>query len=130
MFRQYGRDPDEQRALNAVLASVAIPFFLEPVLPTVPRSAPTALVDGALVSSYPTALFDRTDAAPPRWPTFGVRLVSRSVFVDTGDISPVDFQLSEATREELVAGGRAPAQTFLSHWDEPAYLRHCRGVAA
>ena len=57
-------------------------------------------------------------------------VVSRSVFVDTGDVSPVNFDLSEATREALVAGGRAAAQDFLSHWDEPAYLRHCRGVAA
>ena len=170
-YREYGRDPDDQRVLDAVLASAAIPLFFEPVLLRVPGGAPATLVDGALVSSYPIALFDRTDAAPPRWPTFGVRLsaaepeqvptrrvrgllelalatvetalvgadarafsdpcvVSRSVFVDTGDVSPVDFALSEAGRAQLVARGSAAATEFLSRWDEPAYLRRCRGVAA
>ena len=169
-YREYGRDPDDQRVLDAVLASAAIPFFFEPVPVRVPDRAPAILVDGALVSSYPIALFDRTDAAPPRWPTFGIRLsarepddvptrrvrglvglalataetalvgadarafsdpcvIARSVFVDAGGVSTVDFELSEADRAALVAGGRAAARDFLSHWDEPAYLRHCREVA-
>jgi hypothetical protein len=57
-------------------------------------------------------------------------VVSRSVFVDTGDVSPVDFDLSVRANEALIAGGRTAAHDFLSHWNEPAYLRHCRGVAA
>ena len=57
-------------------------------------------------------------------------VVSRSVFVDTGDVSPVDFDLSVTANEALIAGGLPAAHDFLSHWNEPAYLRHCRGVAA
>jgi NTE family protein len=31
-----------------------------------------------VLSNFPIAVFDRTDGAPPRWPTFGVRLSMRS----------------------------------------------------
>jgi hypothetical protein len=57
-------------------------------------------------------------------------VLARSVFVDAGGISPVDFELSEAAKAALVAAGRAGAHVFLSSWDEMAYLRQCRGVAA
>ena len=170
-YREYDRDPDDQRVLDAVLASAAIPFFFEPILLRVPGRPPATLVDGALVSPFPIALFDRTDGARPRWPTFGVRLTprepatvptrpvrglvalalatvetalvgadarafsdscvqARSIFVDTGNVSPVDFELSAATKESLLADGRAAAEEFLSRWDETAYLRRCREVAA
>jgi NTE family protein len=170
-YPEYGRDPDDQRVLDAVLASAAIPFFFEPVLLRVPGRPPATLVDGGLISAYPIALFDRTDGAPPRWPTFGVRLspreptrvptravrglvglavataetaligadarafsdpcvVSRSIFVDTTGVSPIDFALSRAAADALVADGRSAARAFLSRWDESAYLRRCREVAA
>ena len=32
------------------------------------------LVDGALLANFPITVFDRTDGAVPRWPTWGVRL--------------------------------------------------------
>ena len=78
----YGLDPDEQEVADAVRASASIPFFFEPVTL---RSTPTeegdpdvsTLVDGGVLSNFPIAVFDRTDGAPPRWPTFGVRLSMR-----------------------------------------------------
>jgi NTE family protein len=61
---------------RAVRASAAIPFFFRPVRQPTP-SGPATWVDGSLLSSFPVELFDRTDSADPRWPTFGVRLTTR-----------------------------------------------------
>ena len=61
---------------RAVRASAAIPFFFRPVRQPTPTGTAT-WVDGALLSSFPVELFDRTDSADPRWPTFGVRLTTR-----------------------------------------------------
>jgi NTE family protein len=72
-YDEYGRDPDEQRVVDAVRASASIPFFFEPVTLSGPRGTST-LVDGGLVSNYPISMFDRADGLPPRWPTIGVRL--------------------------------------------------------
>ena len=61
---------------RAVRASAAIPFFFRPVRqPT--SDGPATWVDGGLLSNFPVQLFDRTDSADPRWPTFGVRLTTR-----------------------------------------------------
>ncbi len=32
-------------------------------------------MDGAVLSNFPVEIFDRTDGAQPRWPTFGIRLL-------------------------------------------------------
>ena len=61
---------------RAVRASAAIPFFFRPVRQPTPTGAAT-WVDGSLLSNFPVELFDRTDSADPRWPTFGVRLTTR-----------------------------------------------------
>jgi NTE family protein len=61
---------------RAVRASAAIPFFFRPVRQPTPTGSAT-WVDGALLSNFPVELFDRTDSADPRWPTFGVRLTTR-----------------------------------------------------
>ncbi len=61
---------------RAVRASAAIPFFFRPVRQPTP-TGPATWVDGALLSTFPVELFDRTDSADPRWPTFGVRLTTR-----------------------------------------------------
>lgn len=61
---------------RAVRASAAIPFFFRPVRQRSPGGEAT-WVDGGLLSNFPVDLFDRTDAADPRWPTFGVRLTTR-----------------------------------------------------
>ena len=72
-YDEYGRDPDEQKVVDAVRASTAIPFFFEPVTLAGPQGVST-LVDGGLVSNYPISMFDRTDGRPARWPTIGIRL--------------------------------------------------------
>ncbi len=69
----YGLDPDEFPVARAVRASSAIPFFFRPV-----DVSGATWVDGGLLSNFPVGLFDRPDSAAPRWPTFGVRLSSRS----------------------------------------------------
>jgi len=81
-YAVYGLDPDEQEVADAVRASASIPFFFEPVTlrsrgengePLV-----STMVDGSVLSSFPVGLFDRTDGRAARWPTFGVRLSTRS----------------------------------------------------
>jgi len=80
-YRLYGLDPDEQSVADAVRASASIPFFFEPVtLRSRDLSGNTVvstMVDGSVLSNFPIAMFDRADALPPRWPTFGVRLSMR-----------------------------------------------------
>lgn len=73
-YARYGLDPDKQLVCDAVRASISIPFFFRPVsLPY--KGHPSTIVDGGVLSNFPIDAFDRTDAAPPRWPTFGVTLV-------------------------------------------------------
>jgi NTE family protein len=69
---RYGLDPNKRRVVDAVRASMSIPFFYEPV-----RLNGSYLVDGGLVSNFPVAVFDRTDGNDPRWPTFGIKLSAR-----------------------------------------------------
>jgi NTE family protein len=72
-YDDYGRDPDEQRVVDAVRASASIPYFFEPVSLSGPHGIST-LVDGAIVSNYPISMFDREDGRPARWPTIGIRV--------------------------------------------------------
>lgn len=75
--REYGLDPDELPVALAVRASASIPFFFEPVtFRGTPDFGASTLADGGLLSNFPITIFDRTDGAPPRWPTFGVRLTA------------------------------------------------------
>lgn len=80
----YRTDPDEESVITAVRASMAIPFFFEPVTKHYFRGegvertpVQSTLVDGGMLSNFPVAVFDRTDGLPPRWPTFGVKLSTR-----------------------------------------------------
>jgi NTE family protein len=74
---RYGLDPDGQSVADAVRASMSIPFFFEPAHIRDAQGRTAILVDGGLVSNFPVAIFDRTDGAPPRWPTFGVKLSAK-----------------------------------------------------
>ena len=155
-YEQYGLPADPQLIVDAVRASMSIPFFFRPVtLKTGDRSGSVTLVDGGLLSNFPITVFDRTDGRPPRWPTWGVKLsarpdalqlshavrgafdiarsclstllsgwdryhlddegvTQRTVFVDTGKVSSVDFGLDEPTRQWLYAQGRSAATGFLA----------------
>lgn len=57
-------------------------------------------------------------------------VVRRTVFVDTSDVSAVDFDISPERRDELVARGRAAARSFLAGWDWDAWQQDCVGAAA
>ena len=75
----YNLDPDEQPVADAVRASASIPFFFRPArLPDGRRGIPSCCVDGGMLSNFPVHVFDRRDDAPPRWPTFGIKLSARS----------------------------------------------------
>lgn len=67
----YGIDPDDFSVAHAVHASSAIPYVFQPV-----RVRGATWVDGGLLSDFPVSLFDQPEA-PPRWPTFGIRLAAR-----------------------------------------------------
>jgi NTE family protein len=72
-YRDYGLDPDAQPVAAAVRASLAIPFFFAPrTLRDLRTGRRSTLLDGGVLSNFPVEIFDRTDAASPRWPTFGV----------------------------------------------------------
>jgi NTE family protein len=78
-YREYGLEPARQRIVDAVRASMSIPFFFEPVRIRVrtpgSHSKRTATwVDGGLLDNFPVEVFDRTDGIPGRWPTIGIKL--------------------------------------------------------
>lgn len=75
-YREYGLAADQQKVVDAVRASMSIPFYFRPVEVPTPRGRVT-WVDGGLLSNFPITAFDRTDGHPPRWPTWGVKLSSR-----------------------------------------------------
>jgi NTE family protein len=151
---RFGLEPDEVRVADAVRASAAIPFHLQPARCPKPRDGTDSRpVDGGLPGTVPIDVFDRSDGAPPRWPTFGIKLsarpsatpladvhgvnslntradvLARTIFVDAGAVRATDFDLSPAAAEEMYEAGRAAAATFLDGdddhpaWDFTAYQR-------
>jgi NTE family protein len=107
-YDEYGRDPDEQPVVDAVRASVSIPFFFEPVTLSGPQGTST-LVDGGLVSNYPISMFDRTDGRPARWPTLGIRLDAFGSDVPEGQAEKVSgpIPLGVAVVETAIEGCQA-----------------------
>jgi len=69
-YSQYGRTADTQRVVDAVRASMSIPFYFRPV-DVKTASGTVTWVDGGLLSNFPITVFDRTDGKQPRWPTWG-----------------------------------------------------------
>jgi len=97
-YREYGHDPDHQRIVDAVRASMSIPFFFEPVRLRAPAvkpyaAGPVTWVDGGLLDNFPVDIFDRTDNAPSRWPTIGIKLSAKQASVPP---SPPDGAIGEA----------------------------------
>lgn len=91
-YARYGLDPDEQSVASAVRASMSIPFVFEPV-PIGAEDSPERglLIDGGLTSGFPVAVLDRQDGQPPRWPTFGIRLLPRPH--GAGEVPDGDLEL-------------------------------------
>jgi NTE family protein len=76
--RRFHVDPDETPVADAVRASMSIPYFYVPArLPDHIDGGTTWMVDGGMLSNFPVDVFDRTDGAEPRWPTFGIKLSGR-----------------------------------------------------
>ncbi|GAC1330089.1 MAG: patatin-like phospholipase family protein [Chloroflexota bacterium] len=67
-------DPDDLEVALAVRMSMSIPVFFEPVQFLNPKTRQHhTIVDGGILSNFPVWLFDSD--GPPRWPTFGLKLV-------------------------------------------------------
>jgi NTE family protein len=110
-YHRFGLDPDDQLVADAVAASIAIPFFYEPVYLTNRNTQEShVLVDGGVLSNFPITVFDRTDGEAPRWPTFGVKIIPRlpshasEVIPIAGRIPIPGVRQLEAVAATLVVG--------------------------
>jgi NTE family protein len=75
VFRsRFDMDPDTRSVATAVRASASIPFFFTPIKLRRTTGETSWLLDGGMLSNFPISVFDRTDGAPPRWPTIGIKL--------------------------------------------------------
>jgi NTE family protein len=93
-YVNYGLDADHQRIVDAVRASMSIPFFFTPVrvratavtAPPADVAAPAGQVtwvDGGLLDNFPVDVFKRRDGAKARWPTIGIMLSARQTSIET-----------------------------------------------
>ncbi|KAA9161383.1 patatin-like phospholipase family protein [Amycolatopsis acidicola] len=76
-YAEYGRKADDELLVDAVRASMSIPFFFRPVEFETGERKKVTWVDGGLLSNFPITVFDRTDGVRSRWPTWGVKLSGR-----------------------------------------------------
>jgi NTE family protein len=76
-YGRYDIEADTVPVVDAVRASMSIPFFYEPVKLRDGAGRDSWLVDGALLSNFPIDAFDRKDQEQPRWPTIGIKLSAR-----------------------------------------------------
>ena len=120
----YGQNRDEQDVVEAVHASMSIPFFFEPVtftalpadvdmpgpgggsIPTHHDGGTVTWVDGGMLRNFPINAFDREDGGPPRWPTIGVKLSSLQT----------RFPATQAARSTYVEA-RGCLHTMMNEWD-------------
>jgi NTE family protein len=93
-YSEYGLDADGEQIVDAVRASMSIPFFFEPVRFRAPAVAADVAadgvaadagrvtwVDGGLLDNFPVDVFDRTDGAKARWPTIGIKLSAQETSI-------------------------------------------------
>jgi NTE family protein len=91
-YDYYGESRDDMAVVDAVRASMSIPFFFKPVtFPCKKAEVPTpspdgktitehydggtvTWVDGGMLQNFPIDAFDRIDGKKPRWPTIGIKL--------------------------------------------------------
>jgi NTE family protein len=107
---------DAYPVVEAVRASMSIPFFFQPFRQITPEGQCT-WVDGGMLQNFPVTVFDRTDGGKPRWPTFGVKLSTQPP-VNVPDIA-VHGDISELL---------AIAHTALGQWNR--YPLQDEGVSA
>ena len=93
-YVNYGLDANHQRIVDAVRASMSIPFFFTPVhvrataVTAPPAEEPASAgqvtwVDGGLLDNFPIDVFTRHDDAHARWPTIGIMLSARQTSIET-----------------------------------------------
>lgn len=129
-YPAYGVPADSARIVDAVRASMSIPFFFDPVRVDAPAltdgtdnfaAATVTWVDGGLLSNFPVEVFDRSDGQPARWPTIGVKLSAASAEAvaphDTGNavaeaVACVRTALDNADRY-YVPPGKAARTVFV-----------------
>lgn len=90
-YPAYGEpDIDELPIVDAVRASMSIPFFFEPVKFRAPdatldgvtyQGGEVTWVDGGMLSNFPVEVFDRGDGVASRWDTIGIKLSARETVV-------------------------------------------------
>lgn len=89
-YPAYGLVADRTPVVDAVRASMSIPFFFRPVkMRRTETRTETWLVDGGMLSNFPVDVFDRTDGRLPRWPTFGLKLSAREKCLGGGVDQPI-----------------------------------------
>ena len=77
-YDRYGLVADDVAVVDAVRASMSLPYFYRPVKLKDEREDRTCwMVDGGMLSNFPVDTFDRRDDEAPRWPTLGVKLSAR-----------------------------------------------------
>lgn len=76
-YDQYQREASSQPVVDAVRASMSIPFFYRPVKWTTTGREKSWLVDGGMLSNFPIDTFDAPAGVQPRWPTLGIKLSAR-----------------------------------------------------
>jgi NTE family protein len=102
-YPRYGQDPATMRVVDAVRASMSIPFFFRPVSVKTPHGKVT-WVDGGMLSNFPITVFDRSDGLPGRWPTWGVKLSARPSAPSVDRPAGNDFELAIACLHTLLSG--------------------------
>ena len=102
-YHHYGQDPDTALVVDAVRASMSIPFFFRPVTVHTPTGKST-WVDGGMLSNFPITVFDRTDGKPARWPTWGVKLSARPASVQVDHPADNTFEVAISCLRTLVSG--------------------------
>ncbi len=124
-YSNYGRAADEMSVVDAIRASMSIPFFFEPVafdagpadialpLPdgsTVQRhydGGTVTWVDGGMLNNFPIHAFDRVDGKPPRWPTIGVRLSALQTSFPPDRKSDSTFSIATKSLQTMLNEGDA-----------------------
>lgn len=123
-YKYYGLAAEEQSVVQAVRASISIPFFFHPVTIKANRTevdvpqpgggtarqhyagGTVTWVDGGMLENFPINAFQRVDNELGRWPTIGIKLSAL----------PQDFPLTAACADAVAVGMRS-IHTLLNEWD-------------
>lgn len=98
---RYGIDADLYRIVDAVRASMSIPFFFKPSVLRGKHGESATVVDGGMLSNFPIECFDRPDGQS-RWPTFGVKLSARPAATVRAMATDNTFELGIACLQTLL----------------------------